>query len=396
MIMCKDKKIKYRLMTIILPLFLWNPFFNNKQIVEVRNNGIIIGYIDSKEKIYNACDEIKKEISNEYDNVSMEEINLSFVSVRNDNVNISSEEELKENIKNSCEIHIQGYKFLVNNNMFGILKSKDDGKDILKQVGNEYINKLNLEDKDIELVDVEADTKYVAIVVPVSKIDDSKDIVKRIIDQNNKYPVVKVTVKSRQKETKLKKENIVTYVDNNMYIGERKLIKGFPGKVIVDKEVTYVNGKEHNSKSISEKEVIKPVEDIVYRGNKNPIVDNVRFIDKPKNLKITSPFGHRLSGFHHGIDIAAEVGDNVNVVLDGKVKETGYNFYYGKYIIVNHGNGIDTLYGHCSSIIAKKGDNVLKGQLIALSGNTGNSTGPHIHFELRNNGVAVNPVNYFK
>lgn len=119
----------------------------------------------------------------------------------------------------------------------------------------------------------------------------------------------------------------------------------------------------------------------------------------PVSGRITSEYAYRthpISGeyrFHSGLDIGANMGDNIKSVLDGKVTEidTEGETSYGKYIIVSHSSGTSTLYGHCSKIIATKGQSVKKGDVIAKVGSTGNSTGPHLHFEVRVNGTRLNP-----
>ena len=103
--------------------------------------------------------------------------------------------------------------------------------------------------------------------------------------------------------------------------------------------------------------------------------------------------GRRVSDFHRGIDIPSAVGTNIYSAQDGEVIYVYPNHAsYGNYIIVDHGGGITTLYAHCSSIIAKKGDKVKKGDHIAEMGSTGQSTGSHLHFEVRVNGQHTNPL----
>lgn len=120
----------------------------------------------------------------------------------------------------------------------------------------------------------------------------------------------------------------------------------------------------------------------------------------PVSGVITSKFGDRddpffgSSEYHKGIDIAVAHGTGVKSSLDGVVKETGYNNSYGYYIIVKHSDSFATLYAHCSEIKAKENDSVKQGQVVALSGNTGKSTGPHLHFETIVNGEKVNPLIY--
>ena len=112
--------------------------------------------------------------------------------------------------------------------------------------------------------------------------------------------------------------------------------------------------------------------------------------------KITSPYGTRSRGFHSGIDLQAKTGTSVYASAGGKVVLASWYYVYGNCIVIDHGNGIKTRYAHLSSYKVKVGDTVSRGQLIALSGNTGNSTGPHLHFEVIVNGSTKNPVNYLK
>jgi len=117
---------------------------------------------------------------------------------------------------------------------------------------------------------------------------------------------------------------------------------------------------------------------------------------------ITSPFGYRRSPFtgrrefHEGIDIAAPVGAPIRVPADGVVVFAGRNGGYGKVVVVDHGYGFSTRYGHCSRILVRVGERVKRGQVIARVGNTGRSTAPHLHYEVRVGKVAVNPYYYLK
>ena len=118
---------------------------------------------------------------------------------------------------------------------------------------------------------------------------------------------------------------------------------------------------------------------------------------------ITSPFGYRehpIQGvikLHSGIDIGnAGFGAPVIAAADGIVTLASYNGGYGNCVMINHGNGISTLYGHGQKILTTVGTQVKKGDLILEVGSTGNSTGPHLHFEVRVNGKAVNPIPYLQ
>ncbi|KUJ91656.1 MAG: peptidase M23B [Thermoanaerobacter thermocopriae] len=122
----------------------------------------------------------------------------------------------------------------------------------------------------------------------------------------------------------------------------------------------------------------------------------------PSSNVITSPFGMRLHPvlgvyrMHTGIDIAANTGASIVAAADGQVIFSGYYRGYGYTVIIDHGDGISTLYAHNSALLVKEGDTVKRGQVIAKAGSTGLSTGPHLHFEVRKNGVPVNPMDWLK
>ena len=115
---------------------------------------------------------------------------------------------------------------------------------------------------------------------------------------------------------------------------------------------------------------------------------------------ISSPFGYRehpVEGeerFHYGVDLAADTGTTVSCFADGTVTAVGESSSYGKYCIVTHSGGYTTLYAHCSHITVSSGAEVARGEKIAEVGETGMATGPHLHFELHQNGAYLNPIYY--
>jgi murein DD-endopeptidase MepM/ murein hydrolase activator NlpD len=123
----------------------------------------------------------------------------------------------------------------------------------------------------------------------------------------------------------------------------------------------------------------------------------ISFIN-PISGTITSRFGavsSIRSSAHTGLDIGTPIGTPVAVAASGTVVYSGWKGSYGKLITVDHGNGVLTYYAHCDSLYKNVGEVVSQGDIIAASGNTGNSTGPHLHIEVRVNGVAYNPQYYF-
>jgi murein DD-endopeptidase MepM/ murein hydrolase activator NlpD len=122
----------------------------------------------------------------------------------------------------------------------------------------------------------------------------------------------------------------------------------------------------------------------------------------PGRGPISSWFGYRADPFtgvrryHAGIDIVVNMGTPVKAAMDGVVADSGYNGNYGNYVILNHGDGLQTLYGHLSSSSVRKGQRLSQGSILGLSGNTGYSTGPHLHFGVYRGGVAVDPLKVLK
>lgn len=121
------------------------------------------------------------------------------------------------------------------------------------------------------------------------------------------------------------------------------------------------------------------------------------FLYPVKSAKMTSMYGQRIDPinfrpkFHTGIDLACPIGSQISASREGKVVFTGYKGGYGKLIIIEHSNGFSTYYGHLSKINVVPGQYVKNGQFIGLSGNTGRTTGPHLHFEIRKKSSPVNP-----
>ena len=118
---------------------------------------------------------------------------------------------------------------------------------------------------------------------------------------------------------------------------------------------------------------------------------------KPITGTITSRFGAKSSirsSAHTGLDIGASTGTAIKAASSGTVTWAGWKGSYGYLVVITHSNGVQTYYGHCSKLYVSEGQSVSQGETIAAVGSTGNSTGPHLHFEIRVNGVAYNPQNY--
>ena len=195
----------------------------------------------------------------------------------------------------------------------------------------------------------------------------------------------------------------VEYTDDaSMYQGEYKVTSpGVYGKADMTANVTYINGEETEREVVASVTLSQPVTEQQLRGTKErPTWYPTGSFGWPCNGSLTSRFGYRnlnlrgASNYHRGIDIANRYGTSIYASDGGTVTYSGWMSGYGYLIIIDHGNGYQTYYGHNSSLVASKGEKVHKGQLIARMGSTGISSGNHCHFGIKLNGTFVNPLNY--
>ena len=125
-------------------------------------------------------------------------------------------------------------------------------------------------------------------------------------------------------------------------------------------------------------------------------IDMTGFCMPTSNTKITSKFGPRRRRMHNGLDVKVYIGDTIRAAFSGKVRMVKYERRgYGQYVVIRHDNGLETVYGHLSKQLVKEDQYVEAGEVIGLGGNTGRSTGSHLHFETRFLGQAINPALLF-
>jgi murein DD-endopeptidase MepM/ murein hydrolase activator NlpD len=168
--------------------------------------------------------------------------------------------------------------------------------------------------------------------------------------------------------------------------GLRKLKMENVGGIGIDFDITYIN----EFADFYQQQVL---------GLENAL--NLAPIGKPFDGKITSGYGYRLnpftgmgSEFHSGVDFKGIVGDSIKTTGAGVVTFAGFKNGYGRCIIIEHEENLQTLYGHLWQIHVKEGEYVKSGQLIGLMGNSGRSKGPHLHYEIIMNGEKINPIKY--
>ena len=195
----------------------------------------------------------------------------------------------------------------------------------------------------------------------------------------------------------------IEYVDNDsMYQGEYKVLsKGVFGKADISANVSYVNGEETKREVVSSVTLTQPTSELQERGTKErPSWFPTGSFGWPCSGVITSGFGYRNTGirgastYHEGIDIANGYGTPIYASDGGTVSYSGWSGGYGYLVIIDHGNGYQTYYGHNSKLLVSVGEHVYKGQQIAKMGSTGVSSGSHCDFRIKLNGTFLNPLNY--
>ncbi len=174
-------------------------------------------------------------------------------------------------------------------------------------------------------------------------------------------------------------------------------VKGEKGKSSFVAERVLINGVESERDIVSETVIVEPKSQVLTVGTKKapPKKGTGVFVRPARSYVITSPFGERRSyGIHTGIDLAMPIGRDITAADGGVVTFASYRGTYGNLVIIDHGDRKKTYYAHCSKLLVKPGDKVFQGQRVALSGSSGRSTGPHLHFEFRIDDVPVNPIKY--
>lgn len=215
-------------------------------------------------------------------------------------------------------------------------------------------------------------------------------------------PLTVRTVETVSEKQPSKPETIVRK-SSELPLGKRKVVHpGRDGVKTVDYIVTKENGKVISKQWTGQQVVQESLPEVVYKGTKVAPKKKAATVTQKSSgsmfawpvsgARITSSYGHRWGRSHEGVDMVG--GSTIMAAASGRVVFAGQQSGYGNVVIVDHGNGYRTLYGHMSRISVSNGQSVGQGSKLGVMGNTGRSTGTHLHFEVQKNGVAQNPMNY--
>ncbi|SHH52285.1 peptidoglycan DD-metalloendopeptidase family protein [Tepidibacter thalassicus] len=412
---------------------------------EVNIDGKNIGIVDSKKDVYRLIEEKKEEIKKEFKKDVTISQKIVFNKVRVGKDKITPINVFKQNLNKVIDLSIKAYSINIDGKDVVFLKDKKSAQNVLndikkyniksldnskiKEIG--FLEKVSIKEKEINISNLKTEEsaceyllngtddiqkyivkngdtvwdiakKYNLKMDDIKKANPNIDIDKLQIDQEINITVPKPYLNVKVVEVASYEETIpykTIYEETNaLYKGEKRIkLEGVKGKRKVTAEIVKINGAIF-SKNILKEEILTQVQDkVVLKGTKKPpFYMAYGVFSNPTRGKLTSRFGRRWGRIHTGIDIAAPIGTKIKAADGGKVIFSGTQSGYGKLVIIDHGNGYKTYYAHCSKLLVKKGDKVAKNQVIAKVGNTGRSTGPHLHFEVRKNNKPVNPLTYVK
>ena len=284
----------------------------------------------------------------------------------------------------------------------------DENEDKLKVLNKDFVVKRDQLAKRVRDIYINGQINYLDVLFGAKDFQDfftRMDLLKRVIQQD--YDLVQVVfaektaIETSQKELekdKAAKEKLVASAADRKKEAEKKQAAK---QAIIDKMETDRATQERiiNENRAASKEVEQMIRNSRYQPA-SPALSGGGALNWPLGGPITSPFGWRVhpitgaSRFHSGIDIGGDYGDTIHAAGAGIVSYAGWISGYGYAVIIDHGGGISTLYGHNQALLVSEGQSVSQGQAIAECGSTGNSTGPHCHFEVRVDGEPVDPMGY--
>ena len=290
------------------------------------------------------------------------------------------------------------YKVSISGEEIGYVENKQALEETLKEEITENTS------KTIEDIQLNDEPEYELKLVSRTENTEEKEVVQELKEETTvTYKYYEIAVQENVVEkvnTSEEAEELINEIkeQNNSEDIDLSIVEKYTQNEeeanTSDLEVAKANVQETVQTAIEEIEQQKEEEE---RWNALPSINGIKLAVTPIEGRITSRYGVRSSirkSTHTGLDISAVQGTAIKVIADGTVTAASYNGSYGNLVKVDHENGVETWYAHTSKMYVKKGDTVKAGDVIAAVGSTGNSTGPHLHLEIRVNGEHVDPQDY--
>ncbi|MBR7147664.1 MAG: M23 family metallopeptidase [Firmicutes bacterium] len=423
-------------------------FLGHITAYEYAYNGKALGIVKTKEEVYKTIDAIGDKLgSTLHARVEIDkEEDITFREVRGLRLTLDTKDEVLNNLTYMQDLKVMASGLYKDGELIAVVQSVDVASDILNKIKDNFTQQKENEDRVFDEVAFAENVEIRDISVNLGDIENQGDVIKYMLTGavEKKIHTVQsgetfsgIAKKYGLKQSELEAMNpgitpsklkigqqitlnrdapvltvqtteVVTYTENipfeteyeessSMYEGETSTKrKGVYGTQEVVAKVKRNNGEEISREILSTKKLTDPVSQIVVKGTKKapPRQGTGTWAYPIKNYRISSKYGWRWGRMHNGVDFAASKGTKIYATDGGTVTFAGYKGSFGYMVIINHGGNYESYYAHCSKLLVKKGDKVFQGQNIALVGNTGRSTGPHLHFEIRYLGNPKNPFNY--
>lgn len=329
-------------------------YIKYKPLYKVTLNGKVIGYIEDKDKMQEKIEDFANNLEGNITSIKIEAMpEYEFELVSNVKENETKEEEILALVEESAEIKCRTYAIKLDGNEKGIVNTQEEAEAVVNEIKANTTEgvelNLEIEEQEKDKKDINPDTT----TVEVAKTEINKDVEVKVQEYEKQQEELK------QQEEKKKQEEAA--------------------KIAAAKKATNVSARGTATTRTA--------------GASIPAT-GATFMRPVNGATITSKYGKRSSGFHTGTDFAIALGTPAYAAASGTVTFAGWKGSYGYLVIIDHGNGYQTYYAHCSALYVSAGQTVTQGQNISAVGSTGNSTGPHLHFEIRYNGNTLNPQNY--
>ncbi len=415
---------------------------NNAQAVYIEGEPVaIIDNADISETQF--CSDINEKIEKATGVQTSIKETISLIPIIASSSEISPSDEILNSLANDLSYEVKACNINLDGKTLVSLKSEEEAKQVLEQIkklrsekcdgvvscsfaedvylSEEYINservvsysdaydilnKNEVEEKSYTVVEGDtiegiADKTDLSVseILDLNPNIDENSIIhigdKVVITEEKPLLSVETTVrKTYNEEIPFETEKVENDSEYKTY--EKVLREGANGEKTVTAEVGYINGKETSRKILKESVIKEPVKEKVEVGTLTvPPKKATGVFKMPVSGRLSSGFGARWGTVHKGIDIAAPAGTPVYAADGGVVTFAGWNSGgYGYLVKISHENGKETYYAHNSKVAVSAGERVYQGQLVSYVGSTGDSTGNHLHFEVREGGVAHNPFDY--